>query len=311
MERTAPRRSLGQRPRETLWTPRALQWNLASALGTVCVALLIAGAAVTLDRAGQPASSLIPAVATTAPSTRVLVRLVMLQPGAQTVGVAGDFNGWDPLQTPLVPTTGGAWTVTLPLEPGRYEYMFVVDGTEWMADPFAEEQQDDGFGLRNGVLDVRSTLARLKVEVNEEKSRTVDLGKGESFGFLGFDFRRVLSRWGRWRPLYTPQRKKCTALLRRLRDIFHRYRAQPVREVVHRINPILRGWVRYFAIGQSSRCFSYVCTWVDMKIQRHWLRTRQRPGFGWRRWRWLRLSRAVGVFLDYDVRPYRPAAGSA
>ena len=158
MEHTAPRRSLGQRLRETLWTPRALQWNLASALGTVCVALLIAGAAVTLDRAGQPASSLIPAVATTAPSTRVLVRLVMLQPGAQTVGVAGDFNGWDPLQTPLVPTTGGAWTVTLPLEPGRYEYMFVVDGTEWMADPFAEEQQDDGFGLRNGVLDVRSTV---------------------------------------------------------------------------------------------------------------------------------------------------------
>ena len=179
----------------------------------------------------------------------------------------------------------------------------------------AEPARPDLWGARvsndPGLPDLREELARLKVEVNEEKSRTVDLGKGESFGFLGFDFRRVLSRWGRWRPLYTPQRKKCTALLRRLRDIFHRYRAQPVREVVHRINPILRGWVRYFAIGQSSRCFSYVCTWVDMKIQRHWLRTRQRPGFGWRRWRWLRLSRAVGVFLDYDVRPYRPAAGSA
>ena len=158
MERTAPPRSLGQRLRETLWTPRALQWNLASALGTVCVALLIAGAAVTLDRAGQPASISIPVVTTAAPSTRVLVRLVMLQPGAQTVGVAGDFNGWDPLQTPLFPTTGGAWIVTLPLEPGRYEYMFVVDGTQWVVDPFAEEQQDDGFGLRNGVLDVRSTV---------------------------------------------------------------------------------------------------------------------------------------------------------
>ena len=158
MERTAPPRSLGQRLRETLWTPRALQWNLASALGTVCVALLIAGAAVTLDRAGQPASISIPVVTPAAPSTRVLVRLVMLQPGAQTVGVAGDFNGWDPLQTPLFPTTGGAWIVTLPLEPGRYEYMFVVDGTQWVVDPFAEEQQDDGFGLRNGVLDVRSTV---------------------------------------------------------------------------------------------------------------------------------------------------------
>ena len=158
---------------------------------------------------------------------------------------------------------------------------------------------------------LREELARLKVEVNEEKSRVVDLCKGESFGFLGFEFRRVLSRWGRWRPLYTPQRKNCTALLRRLREIFHRYRAQPVSEVVQRINPILRGWVTYFAIGQSSRCFSHVCTWVDMKIQRHWLRTRQRSGFGWRRRRWLRLSRAVGAFLAYDVRPYRPAAASA
>ena len=158
LERTTPTLSLGQRLREMLWTRHAFQWNLAGALGTVCVALLIAGAAVTLDRSGQPASISVPAVTTAEPSTRVLVRLVMLQPDAQTVGVAGDFNGWDPLQTPLVATTGGAWTVTLPLEPGRYEYMFVIDGTQWVADPFAEEQQDDGFGLRNAVLDVRSTL---------------------------------------------------------------------------------------------------------------------------------------------------------
>ena len=100
----------------------------------------------------------------------------------------------------------------------------------------------------------------------------------------------------------------------RLRDIFYRFWSQPVSQVVQRINPILRGWVTYFAIGHSSRSFSYVCSWVDMKIQRHWLRARQRPGFGWRRWRWLRLSRAVGVFLDYRdyrVRPYRPAAACA
>ena len=156
MERTTPTPSWGQRLRETLWTPHAFQWNLAGALGTACAALLIAGAAVTLDQSGRPGSIAIP-TATTAP-TRVLVRLVMLQPDAQTVGVAGDFNGWDPLQTPLELTTGGAWTVTLPLEPGRYEYMFVVDGSQWIADPFAEEQQDDGFGLRNAVLDLRSPV---------------------------------------------------------------------------------------------------------------------------------------------------------
>ena len=117
---------------------------------------------------------------------------------------------------------------------------------------------------------LREELAKLQVEVNEEKSRVVDLCQGASFGFLGFDIRRVRSRWGRWRPLYTPQLQKRTALLRKLRDIFHRYRSQPVSWVVRRINPILRGWVTYFAVGQSSRCFSYISNWVEVKLRRHW-----------------------------------------
>ncbi len=40
---------------------------------------------------------------------------------------------------------------------------------------------------------LRQELAKLQVEVNEEKSRIVDLCRGESFGFLGFDFRRMRS----------------------------------------------------------------------------------------------------------------------
>ena len=43
---------------------------------------------------------------------------------------------------------------------------------------------------------LREELAKLHVEINEEKSRVVDLGKGESFGFLGFEFRRVRSLRG-------------------------------------------------------------------------------------------------------------------
>ena len=58
---------------------------------------------------------------------------------------------------------------------------------------------------------LREELAKLEVEVNEEKSRTVDLSKGESFGFLGFEFRRVRSRSGRWMPLRMPRMKKRTA----------------------------------------------------------------------------------------------------
>ena len=102
---------------------------------------------------------------------------------------------------------------------------------------------------------MREELAKLQVEVNEDKSRRVDLEQGESFGFLGFEFRRIRSRRGRWMPLYVPKGKKRTALLRKLKAIFRSFRSQPVNGLIEMINPILRGWVKYFAVGHSSWCF--------------------------------------------------------
>src|SRR5438105_15318491 len=94
---------------------------------------------------------------------------------------------------------------------------------------------------------LREELAELQVEINEEKSRIVDLARGESFGFLGFDFRCIRSRRGVWRAHFTPKLKKRTALLRTLKGVIRRYHSQPVSRVVELINPILRGWVNYFA----------------------------------------------------------------
>jgi RNA-directed DNA polymerase len=117
---------------------------------------------------------------------------------------------------------------------------------------------------------LREEFAKLQVEINEEKSRNVDLGRGESFGFLGFDFRRMRSRRGVWRVNYTPKLKKRTALLRKLKDVFRRYQSQPVDRVVQLINPVLRGWVNYFAVGNSSECFSFIQDWVEKKSGAIW-----------------------------------------
>ncbi len=154
---------------------------------------------------------------------------------------------------------------------------------------------------------LREELAKLQVEVNDEKSRRVDLTKGESFGFLGFEFRRVRSRAGRWMPLRMPLMKKRTALLRKLKTLFRRYRSQPIGVLIERINPILRGWVNYFAVGHSSRCFSFIRDWVAKKIRRHLARARQRQGFGWKRWSQRYLYETLGLFNDYRVRYLVPS----
>src|SRR5205809_2312549 len=153
---------------------------------------------------------------------------------------------------------------------------------------------------------LREELAKLRVEINEEKSRMVDLRKQGSFGFLGFDFRRIRSLRGVWRPQYTPKLKKRTAVLAKLRDIFRRHASQPVGRVIEMINPILRGWVNYFAVGHSSRCFSFVKDWVEKKIRRHLMRARKRKGFGWRRWSRQWLYSELGLFNAYQVRRPEP-----
>jgi len=148
---------------------------------------------------------------------------------------------------------------------------------------------------------LREELATLQVEVNEEKSRRVDLTQDESVGFLGFEFRRIRSRRGRWMPRRTPRGKKRTALLQTRKQVCRSHRSRPVAEVIAQINPILRGWVQYFAFGHSSRCFAYIRDWVEKTVRRHLARASQRHGFGWKRWSKAWLYGALGLFNEYRV----------
>jgi RNA-directed DNA polymerase len=149
---------------------------------------------------------------------------------------------------------------------------------------------------------LREELAKLDLELNEAKSRIVDLAMGETFGFLGFDFRRVRSRRGVWRPELAPQLRQRVALLRKLREVFERHHSQPAGRVIDVINPILRGWVNYFRVGNSSRCLAYVKLWVEKRVRRHLMRARGRRGFGWKRWSTAWLHDGLGLYGDYRVR---------
>jgi RNA-directed DNA polymerase len=114
---------------------------------------------------------------------------------------------------------------------------------------------------------LREELAKLRVAINEDKSRMVDLKKGESFTFLGFEYRGIPTFQGKWRPNYAPKLKKRTALYESLRKVFQQCVSWPVEKVIAKINLILPGWANYFRVGHSSRCFSMVKQWVDKKIR--------------------------------------------
>lgn len=90
-------------------------------------------------------------------------------PSAQYVNVCGDFNRWCGTQDgPFNPDIGrmydngkngdkkakdGIWTIIIPLQKGRYQYKFVVNGTTWYLDPSNTETVLSG-GFQNSLLRV-------------------------------------------------------------------------------------------------------------------------------------------------------------
>jgi 1,4-alpha-glucan branching enzyme len=70
---------------------------------------------------------------------------------AVSVSVAGTFNNWNPHVSPLRSAGAGQWSLQMMLEPGRYEYRFLVDG-KWKMDPAARQQVTDFCGGGNSVL---------------------------------------------------------------------------------------------------------------------------------------------------------------
>lgn len=72
---------------------------------------------------------------------------------ASSVLLAGDFNNWSPMSTPLTSPRPGMWVAKLPLRPGRYRYRMIVDGN-WVTDPHNEHVETNQFGELNNVVEV-------------------------------------------------------------------------------------------------------------------------------------------------------------
>jgi 1,4-alpha-glucan branching enzyme len=118
--------------------------------------LVITKAAAVETTQSAPTQSAARPVARTAPAKSQnpkpeSVSLELVEPAARQVYVAGSFNNWKPESTPLVALGNGRWKGDLKLGPGRYEYLFVVDG-QWRPDPNARETVQNPFGGQNSVV---------------------------------------------------------------------------------------------------------------------------------------------------------------
>jgi len=77
-----------------------------------------------------------------------------LYPKAELVQIAGDFNNWQPENTPLQKIgENGVWQIKLPMNKGKYRYRLVVDG-QWQQDPYNELTELNPYGEYNSVLEV-------------------------------------------------------------------------------------------------------------------------------------------------------------
>jgi RNA-directed DNA polymerase len=155
-------------------------------------------------------------------------------------------------------------------------------------------------------------LEPLGVRLNPEKTKMVDTLKGEAFSFLGFDLRRVGRRQGEGHfILMTPKKSARLAIKAKIRETIRHAGATPLKEVIARINRVLAGWVNYFRCGHSSRAFSEVRDYVEMKVRTLLTRRKRRRkrSIGWRRWSNEYLYGVLGLFWDWKVR-YLPNAGS-
>ncbi|MCX6284352.1 MAG: hypothetical protein NTW31_08975 [Bacteroidetes bacterium] len=69
---------------------------------------------------------------------------------ARNVYIAGTFNNWSTMQTPMIRCDSG-WFITLKLKPGKYSYKYIIDG-KWSPDPYNKLWENDSQGGRNSVI---------------------------------------------------------------------------------------------------------------------------------------------------------------
>jgi hypothetical protein len=156
---------IGERRTAAPWYRRSLAFpaSLGGLAAAAAIGAIAAVGVMATRDSGEPQvaravvdTPLIP-VSNLADSGAVVLRetqFIMVSPSANSVSVIGQFNDWDLSATPMAfDSVHGAWSVTIPLPPGRHEFQYIIDGKKRLNDPTLPQVSSD-FGSPNSVITI-------------------------------------------------------------------------------------------------------------------------------------------------------------
>ncbi len=148
------------------WYRRTFSFSVSQVAGLAAAAALVGVVAMNVMKPGAPAGSTVAALpegamalqpvadVTVDENAPVQQQFILIAPTASSVSLVGDFSDWDASRLKMERVSAdGAWSITVPLVPGRYEYQFEVDGKQRVTDPTRPATSSE-FGSANSVVTV-------------------------------------------------------------------------------------------------------------------------------------------------------------
>ncbi len=148
-------RDVLRRLAKSLWTARQVSFRFRPVYGVLAAAAIVVLVVLSPYSLRSPADPT--PLAASAAEPQLFVQFRLQAPEASDVRLAGTFTNWQP-QYALHEAAPGLWTITLPLPLGVHDYVFIVDGQQWVPDPYAQGV-DDGFGGTNSRIALLSPQA--------------------------------------------------------------------------------------------------------------------------------------------------------